>query len=70
MSVISDLTTNLLAATYRRHGREAFFRACDELVNEITALREHEERKAQAGLPLEPGTNTDGHEAWLGRNEG
>jgi hypothetical protein len=47
-------------------GREAFLTACDELIEGIATRREHEEPKAEAGMPLGPDTGTDWQEreAW------
>ena len=60
------MTVENLRMIYHHCGREAFLTACDELMNAGAAIREHEERKAEAGMPLGPDTGTEwqGGEAW------
>jgi hypothetical protein len=48
-----------LRLTYQLYGRETFFDTCDQLVAAVIAIRDHEARKAEAGLPLGPGAEVN-----------
>jgi hypothetical protein len=51
-----QMAIECLSQIYRACGRAAFLDACADLADAVDGIREHEEAKERAGLPLGPGT--------------